>query len=95
MKKPRNRIIEGYILAPEGLPHTSAQLKPDKPFAPGYYIPPITWKGHINHEEVEITQVKNTAYTEDDFDFSKLPEKFNYMKKELIEAIDDAMRAMD
>lgn len=70
-------------------------LKCDKAMHPQEWLPPITWKGVVNHVEVKFLQTSADAIDITSFDFSSFPEKIKDSIPYIIEAIDEAMRIMD
>ena len=70
-------------------------LEGDKAFNPYTWKPPINWEGYIGGEKISFVQTSASGYSEGDYDFSQLPEKFKRLIPEIVSAIDDAMRTMD
>lgn len=70
-------------------------LNPDQALNPYTWRAPITWSGFVAGTPVTIIQNENSAFDIDDFDWSGLPSEYSYLRSEIREAIDKAMKVMD
>ena len=70
-------------------------LKSDQPLHPSAIEWPLTWSGFINNTEVVITQDGLFAGDMDNFDFKSFPQKYNHLKGQIVDWIDDKLRTMD
>lgn len=70
-------------------------LNADQAFNPYTWCAPIHWEGIVRGNKVRFTQIANDAFSIDSFDWSGFPDKLEGAKSYIVEAIDNAMRAMD
>ena len=70
-------------------------LNADKPFNPYNWQPPIHWTGYVGSEKVAFTQITPDSFNRESFDWQNFPEKLDFVKSYIVEAIDEAMRIMD
>ena len=64
------------------------QLTPDKIVSLNFNDYPITWTGFISGSNIKILQLASSSSISD-FDFEMFPEKYNHMKNEIINEIDE------
>jgi len=70
-------------------------LNADKPIMPTKFTPPIIWKGYLDGNEIEIVQKGNFTHSLSDFDFLRFPEKYSYIKKDIVTWINDFLKILD
>jgi hypothetical protein len=88
--------IDGRIQdsnSPRG--QASIFLNANKPLTPWEFIPPITWTGLVNEQEVEIVQKSAHAFSIINFDFKIFPDKYSHLKGDIVHLIDKKLRKLD
>lgn len=70
-------------------------LNADKRFNPYTWRAPINWEGIVGGINVKFTQIDNSAYSENCFNWTEFPDELSIAKSDIVEAIDKAMRIMD
>lgn len=73
----------------------SIALNADQAMTPYSWKPPIHWNGIINNKKVQFIQTSRYASDRDDFDWNGFPEDLAYLRSDIVELIDKAMRTMD
>jgi hypothetical protein len=71
------------------------KLSANKAMNPYTWAAPIEWTGYINNDKISFTQISNGGYAEHCFDFSNLKEEYKFLKGDIVELIDKAMKVMD
>ncbi len=79
----------------EGNRPISVNLNPNQAFNPYTWKPPIIWKGFVGSEKVTFIQIASSAIGLDDFDWTNFPIASISLRREIVKAIDNAMRTMD
>lgn len=87
------KTIEDRINFPRN--RSSIGLTPDKPISPYHISYPVTWTGFVNNEKVIIVQKDDMSSSIDNYEFLEFPSQYNYLKSEVVEAIDDYLKIMD
>jgi len=70
-------------------------LNADKPMNPYHISYPITWSGFVSGQEVRIIQKSFSAFSLSDFDFVEFPDKYSYIKSDIVKWIDKYLRILD
>lgn len=70
-------------------------LNPDKPLHPSKFIAPINWTGFVGGSQVKIIQKVSDPFSLDNFEFTEFPEKYNSIKRDIFEWIDEVLKTMD
>lgn len=70
-------------------------LNSDKQIDTYHITYPITWKGLLNGNKVEITQKTSSSSFMDDYEFVIYPEEFSDLKGEIVQVIDRYLRILD
>ena len=70
-------------------------LTSDQYFNYSTWQAPIHWNGFVGGKKVSFIQIENTGSDLEDYDWSLFPKELELAKKNIIKAIDDAMRGMD
>ena len=72
-------------------------LEANRPMHPSGngWRPPIRWEGYVDGVKVEFIQIRHSAISENDFDFTGFPDSLQRVIPCIIEAIDMAMEVMD
>ncbi len=73
----------------------TVNLNPDKPLHPSAFTAPITRSGFVGGHKVIIIQKHSDFISIDDFYFEVFPDKYNHVKDQIMEWVDDAMKIMD
>jgi hypothetical protein len=56
---------------------------------------PITWKGTIGYEPIEIIQSGEMGSQEYNYEWKIFPEKYNRLRSEVVKKIDNYLRILD
>lgn len=74
---------------------SGVHLNPDQALNPYSIEYPVVWFGFVGGEKVKILQLEAFAGSLDSFDFKEFPEKYDNLKTQIIQWIDDKLRTMD
>ena len=70
-------------------------LNADKPMNPYKISYPIIWSGFISNIKVEIIQKGKSSYSVNDFDFKDFPEKYSFLKGDIVAWINKYLKTLD
>jgi len=77
------------------LKERSFHLNADQPFVHFTWKAPIHWEGIVGGQKVKFTQIFESAYGIESFEWHDFPKELEDAKYYIVKAIDDAMRVMD
>lgn len=69
-------------------------LNADKPMSPYHISYPVTWSGQVGGYDAKIIQLTDSARRIEDFNFEVFPEKYSYLKTDIINWIDEYLHKM-
>lgn len=79
----------------EGDRQISVNLNPNQVINLYTWKPPIIWKGFVGSTKVTLIQIERSAFDLDAFDWTNFPIASIGLRREIVQAIDNAMRTMD
>jgi hypothetical protein len=71
------------------------RLKSNQPIVLSGQSWPIVWSGYLNGNEVSVIQESGSSSDPSNYELKDFPRKYEWLKGEIVDLVDDEFRAID